>query len=70
MYAIWCNKRRAYKTYEGWTKTTHTPKAVTMDGIPDCIRFTAHEAELNADRLPKGQSFRHIPGPIKWSDFK
>lgn len=70
MYAIWCEKRRAYRTYDGWTKTTSTPKSTAMDGIPDVLRFTAHEAELNAKRLPKGQSFRHVPGPIKWSDIK
>lgn len=71
MYSIWSDKRKAFKTYDGWTRTTqgNKPGNATMDGLADVVRFTAREAAVNENKLPSGQRFRRVPGPIEWSDF-
>ena len=69
MYIIRNDIRKAYKTFDGWTTITRTPKSVALDGLGDVQRFTKREAELNADKLPNGSRFVYFP-KIQWSDFK
>lgn len=68
MYIVYSEIRNAYKTYDGWTTITRTPKGITLDGLNDVIHFTKGEAERNADKLPKGSRFVHFP-KVEWSDF-
>ncbi len=68
MYVIKSDQRNAFMTASGWTRITRDGKNATLDGLNDVVRFTEHEAELNKDKLPKGQRFVYFP-KIKWSDI-
>lgn len=65
MYVIKNDHRNAFKTYDGWT----TIDDGVLNGLQNVIRFTAGEAEANADRLPSGSRFIYFPRR-KWSDIK
>jgi len=69
MYVIYNKQRNAYKTDGGWTTITRTPKATTMDGLSDVIRFTTGEAISNAEReAAKGNTFVYFP-LRRWCDL-
>lgn len=68
MYAIWDTKRKAFKTYEGWTQYIKDKKGERIEGMADIIRFTARESAIN--ELPHGHLFVRVPGPISWEDFE
>lgn len=68
MYAIWDTKRKAFKTYEGWTQYVKDKKGERIEGTADIIRFTDGEAGCR-NTLPSYQRFVDYPGPISWEDF-
>lgn len=69
MYIIYSEVRNAYKTRDGWTTITHTPKASTLNGLADVLRFTLNESVLNKDKLARqGCRFVYFP-QRRWCDL-
>jgi len=69
MYIVYSEARNAYKTTDGWTTITRTPKATTLNGLNDVMRFTLGESIANKDKLAKqGCRFVYFP-QRRWCDL-
>ena len=65
MYAVWCNKRKTFKTTDGWAKVIKTKKSSRFAALEDLLLFTVRESQANP--LPPHQEYRQItPICLAW----
>ena len=65
MYAIWCNKRKTFKTTDGWAKVIKSKKSTRFAALEDLLLFTLSESQRNP--LPEHQEYRHVvPVCLEW----
>lgn len=67
MYAVWCTRRKTFKTTDGWAKVITTKKSTRFAALEDLLLFTKGECDRNP--LPKHQEYRFVrPLVLAWDN--